>query len=105
MIAKRSLRAADKALVIALYLVLQGLDVLTTFVGLRRGAYEANLLPGWLIQHYGEASMYLFKVLLVLGVLFVVVCLQRPFPRVWLAVRVVNVMMVLVLAVNLMTIA
>lgn len=95
---------ADKALIVGLYLFLQALDILSTFFGLRRGAYEANLLPGWLLQNYGEASMYLFKVLLVLGVLFAVVRLQRAFPHVWVALRLVNVMMLMVLMVNLMAI-
>ena len=105
MAGNRTLRPTEKALIVGLYLLLQALDIFSTYLGLRRGAYEANLLPGWLLQHFGEIAMYMFKGILVVGVLFVVVRLQRHFPHVWLAVRLVNVMMVFVLLANLIAIA
>lgn len=90
--------------VIVLYLALQTLDVVTTFVGLRRGAMEANFVPRWFLDNLGEATMYAFKVALVLGVLLVVLRVQSQFPHVWLAIRVVNVLMMLVVAINLLAI-
>ena len=98
-------RLADKLYVVGLYLVLQSLDAFTTYVGLRRGAEEANLLPRWLLEHYGELGMFAFKVALVLGILLLVVKLQRRFPVVWLAVRVINVLMLVVIAINLVVLA
>ena len=99
-----ALRASGKLPLVVLFLLLQVGDITTTALSFRRGAVEANLLPAWILRHWGELGMYLFKVVLVLMVLCAVLHLQSRFPRIWLALRVVNVVMVFVLIINLTSI-
>ena len=82
-----------------LFVLLQTLDVLTTYYGLRAGAIEANPLAAWGMAVYGEPAVYAVKLLAALGVLGVVVALRRP--RLWLAPRIANALMLLVVMVNL----
>lgn len=101
---KTATRHSTRLAVVLFYLAIQSLDVLTTYIGLRRGAAEANLLPRWLLDNHGEAAMYLFKAVLVLAVLLLVVRLQHHYPNLWTALRVTNVMMVVVVAINLLAV-
>ena len=82
----------------ALFVLLQLADVLTTTFALRNGAVEANPVAATLMQAHGEPAVYAAKLALALAVLGVVVALKRP--RLWLAPRVANVIMVLVVAIN-----
>lgn len=102
MASARSLRQIDKRYIAGLFLLLQGLDILTTFVGLRNGAVEANPFAAWVMSSYGEFVMYGLKAALVLAVLAVVLLTERVAPRVWLAMRTVNVIMLVVVMINLM---
>lgn len=52
--------------VIILWLVLNAFDVLTTFVGLRLGAIEANPIAAGLIASSGEVAAYSLKLLFAL---------------------------------------
>ena len=93
---------ARTALVIAcLFALLQSLDVLTTALGLRNGAVEANPLAAGLLAGHGELALYGAK-LLVAGLVLGAVCLlDGHLRRVWLAPRVANAVYVAVVAVNL----
>jgi len=86
--------------IVALFLVLQGLDILTTYAGLRNGAVEANPVAAWLMREHGEPAVYALKAAIVLGVLGVVLATERRLPRVWLSLRVGNVFGLLVVAIN-----
>lgn len=86
--------------VLALFLVLQALDVLTTAAGLRNGAVEANPAAAWLLAVHGELAVYAVKALIVAGVVALVLATERFAPRVWHALRICNVLYVLVVAVN-----
>jgi hypothetical protein len=55
-----------------LFMGLQGLDVLTTTIGLAAGAVETNPLMANVLNLHGEPTMYLTKILLELGVVAVV---------------------------------
>ena len=83
----------------ALFVLLQLADVLTTTFALRNGAVEANPVAATLMQAHGEPAVYAVKLLAALGVLGVVVALRRP--RLWLAPRIANALMLLVVMVNL----
>lgn len=98
------LKSSGKLPLVCLFLGLQAGDILTTAISFRRGAVEANLLPGWILERWGEAGMYCFKAFLVLFVLYAVLRLQTRFPRIWLSLRIINVVMVLVLLVNMTSI-
>ena len=84
----------------ALFLVLQGLDILTTYAGLRNGAVEVNPVAAWLMATHGEAAVYALKAAIVLGVLGVVLLAQGRYRRVWLSLRLSNVLYVAVVAIN-----
>ncbi|MDA8219169.1 MAG: DUF5658 family protein [Dehalococcoidales bacterium] len=90
--------------IMGLFVLLQSLDILTTYLGLRNGAREINVLPSWLLGNAGEMVMYAFKACLVLLVLTLVLSLEYRFPRIWLALRIVNVLMIFVLGLNLLAI-
>jgi hypothetical protein len=98
----RGLKLLDKYYIVAIFLALQALDVLTTYLGLRRGASEANLLPRWIMDNHGEFFMYVAKAAVVLGALLLVVALQGRVPRLWRAIQVANVVMLLVVSINLL---
>ena len=53
--------------VLALFLLLQALDVLTTAAGLRNGAVEANPFAAWVMGTGGEFVMYGLKAAVALG--------------------------------------
>ncbi|MHB1131745.1 MAG: DUF5658 family protein [Chloroflexota bacterium] len=86
------------------FLAIQSADIITTAISLRRGAMEANLLPGWILSHFGEFGMYSFKALVACFVLFTVVRLSGRFRRLWVALRIVNIVMIPVLLINLTSI-
>ena len=86
--------------VLALFLVLQLADVLTTALGLRNGAVEANPAAAWLLSVHGELAVYAVKALIVVGVVALVLVVQRRYGRVWYALRASNVLYVLVVAIN-----
>jgi hypothetical protein len=92
--------ARTKLTIVALFLLLQTLDILTTYAGLRAGAQEANVLPAWLLATHGEAAMYAVKAVLVLAVLGVVLWLDGRL-HLWPALRITNVLMIGVVALNL----
>lgn len=96
----QALRASGKLSLVIVFLTLQFGDIVTTAISFRRGAVEANALPGWLLHTWGEWGMYAFKALLVLAVLYVIIRLQYRFPRIWLSLRIINVIMVFVLLIN-----
>lgn len=99
-----ALKASGKLRLVVLFLMLQAGDITTTAIGFRRGAVEASLLPAWILRHWGELGMYCFKVLLVLAVLYAIMRLHNRFPRIWLSLRIVNVVMVFVLLINMTSI-
>jgi hypothetical protein len=84
----------------ALALLLQGLDVVSTHLGLAAGAQEVNIVPAYLLHNYGEAALYAVKALAVL-VMAGIVWRLRAWALTWRVCRVGNVVMVLVVAVNL----
>jgi hypothetical protein len=96
----RALRASGKLTLVVVFLLLQFGDIVTTAISFRRGAVEANALPGWLLGNWGESGMYTTKALVVLAALYAILRLQHRFPRIWLSLRIINVVMVLVLLIN-----
>ena len=84
----------------ALALLLQGLDVLSTHLGLAAGAQEANIVPAYLLGTYGEAALYAAKLLAVV-VMAGLVWQLRSWALTWRVCRVGNVVMLLVVMLNL----
>ena len=60
-----------------LIILTQYLDCLTTEIGLRLGAAEANALSGYLIENYGHTGFLAIK--LAAGVLFAVGVRKNPY--------------------------
>ena len=69
---------------IKLWLVLSALDVLTTHLGLRLGAVEANPIMGGLITGLGEFATYGLKLFFALVVAALVHGISRPHLFKWL---------------------
>ena len=92
--------ARTRRYIVGLFLVLQGLDILITYAGLRNGAVEVNPFAVRVMAEQGEFLMYGLKAAIVFGVLGVVLATSRRLPRVWLSLRVANVLYVLVVAIN-----
>ena len=92
--------ARTRYAIAALALLLQGLDVLSTHLGLAAGAQEVNLLPAWLLHTYGEATLYAVKALAVL-VMAGLVWRLRWWALTWRVCRCANVVMLLVVMLNL----
>ena len=101
--------ARTRLTIIALFLLLQALDVVTTYYGLRAGAVEANPVAAWALVDWGEPATYAVKLALAYAVLS-----QRGYvgrgwlrwaswrgERLWIVPRAINVIMVVVVAVNL----
>ena len=74
--------ARTRLAIAALALLLQCLDVVSTHLGLAAGAQEANLLPAWLLHTYGEAALYVLKLLGVL-VMAAILWRLRSWPGAW----------------------
>jgi uncharacterized membrane protein len=75
-------------------------DIATTHAGLERGFSESNVLPAYLLSVGGPELMYLFKVAVVLLVIFMVLKLSPRYPRLWHGIRISNVLVGLVVVAN-----
>ena len=62
---------------------MNALDVLTTNIGLRLGALEANPLTGGLIYRYGEGTAYGVKLLVALVSVILILKLRKLFLLRW----------------------
>lgn len=96
----RSIPANHKPWIGGIYLLLQTLDVATTMVALRLGATEGNPVARYILETYGEPVLLVWKAAVVVGVLLVVLALQRRYAGLWFALRVVNVFMAVVVMLN-----
>lgn len=83
-----------------LFAVLQFGDIVSTHVGLHSDLSEANPVASGLFSAAGEGSTYAFKLALVTAFLVLVCLLEVRYPRIWRAVRVTNVVMLLVVLTN-----
>lgn len=92
-------------ILIAAWLVLQTLDVVTTAIGLRIGLVEANALAAGLLARYGELAVYSLKALVTFAVIGIILLLQHRYARIWLGLKIVSVYMCLVVALNIISIA
>jgi hypothetical protein len=82
-----------------------GLDMLTTAIGLRLGIPEGNPLMGSVLRLHGELAMFGLKILLVAFLVFVAVRVQRRYRRVWPLMLVMIVPAFLVVVNNVALIA
>ena len=85
---------------IILWLVLNAFDVLTTIVGLRLGALEANPLTAGLIASTGEVATYTVKLLVALVVVGLLCKLGRRLLLKW-----VNMVMAVIIVSNVAILA
>jgi hypothetical protein len=68
------------------------LDIITTDFGLKNGLVEANPLPNLILQNHSDLALFGSKLLLASLWLMAVVVLARRRERVWLALRIGNVL-------------
>jgi hypothetical protein len=68
---------------IGLLLFAQGLDVMTTAVGLRLGIPEGNPLMISLFRLHGELAMYVLKLVTAAAVVWAIARLRYRYRRVW----------------------
>ena len=88
--------------VLSAFVLLNVLDVVTTWLALRLGLMEGNPLPAALLSAGGTTGLFGFKVIATLLVIGVVLRLSRPFPGVWRALRVSNLFLCLIVFLNAM---
>jgi hypothetical protein len=67
-----------------LAVIANGLDLVSTVVGLRLGIPEDNPLMSWVLGYHGELAMYVLKVLIVTSLVLFVGYLQRHYRRAWI---------------------
>lgn len=84
-----------------LYLILQGLDVLSTEMNLAAGAYEVNPLARAVLEAHGAELMYLLKLFVILAGLLAVLIWARRWAGAWWAIRIVNWGMLVVVGINI----
>jgi hypothetical protein len=82
-------------------IMLQVLDILTTWSALRSGYQEANPIAHQLFQIYGEPTVYLGKLLLVMGVVLISWLLSRRYLHIWKALRFSCLAYVAIVTINL----
>lgn len=75
-------------------------DVISTHVGLHAGLQEVNPLASRLFSTAGVGSTYGLKLALITVFLLLICLLEPRFPRIWRAVRITNVIMLLVVLLN-----
>jgi hypothetical protein len=68
------------------------LDIITTDFGLKNGLVEANPLPNLILQNHSELALFGSKLVLASLWLLVVVLLARRREKIWLALRIGNVL-------------
>ncbi len=90
---------------LAVFLLLQSLDVATTFIGLRAGLYEANALAAWLGLKLGTWALYGWKGFAVSLFLLLLLLLQTRYPQVWLAVRLSAAVLLVAVSFNVLNLA
>ncbi len=79
---RQSHRASPASLFwLALFAVLNGLDLLTTYVDLNAGMREGNPLMSTLLLHSGFGSLIFYKALMVLVVSAGILVLNRGYPK------------------------
>ena len=100
----QQLRADGRLWLIAMWLVLQSLDIATTAFGLRNGLREANGIAAFGFAQHGELSVYGFKGLVALAILGSIVLLQPRFPRLWLGLQIITGYMLLAVSFNVLNI-
>ncbi len=87
------------------FMVLQALDLITTFMGLQAGLNEGNSIAVWLSGHLGTWALYGWKVVGVTLFLGLLAALHQRYPGVWAALRVATVLMMVAVSINLLTLA
>ncbi|HYN88280.1 MAG TPA: DUF5658 family protein [Ardenticatenaceae bacterium] len=83
---------ADLVTYVFLWISYNLLDLITTRVGLLKGYVESNPLPALVLQLGSHASFPIYKMGVALLWLAAVIWLARSWPRVWLALRLGNVL-------------
>ena len=78
------IRAHDHMWPVYLLLALTAMDVLTTYVGLRLGAVEANPLVSGLMSEVGETATYAIKVSVILAAALLFWKQGKPLALKWL---------------------
>ncbi|HBY97404.1 MAG: DUF5658 family protein [Ardenticatenaceae bacterium] len=68
------------------------LDVITTHIGILNGHIEANPIPALIVNLTSPMILPVYKLSMAFLWLGVVVCLARRWPRVWLALRIGNIL-------------
>jgi hypothetical protein len=86
---------------IALFVLLQALDLLSTRLALQVGLVEANPFAALLMRWGGEGLAYGFKAGATLAVVATVLALAPRFPRLVVALQLGAGLMALVVAANL----
>ncbi|MCL5256431.1 MAG: DUF5658 family protein [Chloroflexi bacterium] len=89
---------------VILFAATQLLDIITTRLGLQRGATEGNFIPSLILASHGQAGMYLSKLVIVCLILAVVVLLSTRYKHLWQAIRIINVITCLVVISNMVAI-
>lgn len=77
---------------IYLWIVYNLLDVISTHIGFLNGHIEANPLPALIVSLTSPMALPVYKLTIAFLWLGVVVLLARRRPRVWLALRIGNVL-------------
>lgn len=86
------------------FIFLNGLDVLTTFLGTRQGFSEGNYLLSAVRSSMGDEGMYFLKMLVVWIVVAYVLVLGARYQRLWYALHTINAVLAIVVISNLATI-
>lgn len=90
----------DRLMLVWYWIGLNTLDLLTTHAGFQRGLVEANVIPRWLIRHYGVSGMYAWKMVFMLLFAGLIVLLSRRYRHAWLALRLSNLALALGILAN-----
>jgi len=93
-----------QALVLVAFLILQGLDALTTHIGFGHSHPELNQVMATVIGAHGELAAYAVKGLAVAVLLAMLMILQHRRPRVWHAFQVAAGLTAAAVTVNLIQI-
>lgn len=87
---------------IALFVAYQLLDLITTRLGLLRGIAEGNLIPALLLQTHGVGGLAVLKLGTTALLLAVILAFSVRYRRIWLAMRIINVITCVVVVSNLL---
>lgn len=89
---------------LTVFVVMNLLDVASTWMAMQRGLPEGNPVPSMLLEAGGTELMYLFKVAVVLLVVLAALRLSPYFPKIWYGVWIGNAILAVVVTLNVVQI-